>query len=188
MQVKYFINLSFISFFSFILSFSLLAENSAKNMSQGKKRDTSSNAKVPDKDSETSIFYIDKIMSELSKKETLKLRELQKSDPAAFKQEIVKIIRKYKQAHSRRDSELHTLIKAYKSASDEERIEIKKKITAIVRQQFNQKMELNRKNYERASKKLEELKAKLIEREKNAELIIQNRVDMLTRNPALNWK
>ena len=186
MQTKSFIN--FILFFYFLLSFSLLAESGAKNVSQGKKRDTSSNAKVPDKESKTSIYYIDKIMSELSKEETLKLRELQKSDPAAFKQEIVKIIKKYKQAHSRRDAELHSLIKAYNSADDEGKIEIKKKITAIVRQQFDRKMELNRKNYERASKKLEELKAKLIEREKNAELIIQNRVDMLTRNPALNWK
>lgn len=186
MRKQSLVNSIFILFLSTILSSSLLGENSVKNGIQNKKRDASSNGKVSEKESKSSI-YIDKIMSELSKEETIKLRELQKRDPSAFRQEIMKIIKKYKQTHFKRDTELHNFIRSYNAASAEEKVEIKKKITEIVRQQFNKKMELNRKSYERAKKKLQELEAKLLEREKNAELIIQNRVESLTRNPALNW-
>ena len=192
MKKNYVVHIILLVFLSLALPSILIAESNTKKSDQSKKsdqvkkRDSASNGKVSGKDIKSSL-YLNKVMANLTKEELGKLRELQKSDPMAFRQEILKIVKRYKQAHLKRDPELHSLTKSYNAASDEDKVKIKQKITAIVRQQFNKKMELNRKSYERARKKLQELEAKLIEREDNAEMIIKARVEELTKNPALSW-
>ena len=186
MKMKSIVNSVFTLLMCTSLSLSLFADDSYKNSDFGKKKDAAHRRKSGGKDKKSSQ-YIDKIMSKLSKDEKLRLRELRTNDPAAFREEMGKIIKKSKQGRNKRDPEMRNMIKSYHNASDEDKPAIKQKITELVRKQFDKKMDVNRKNYEKAQKRLQELKNKLTERENNADVIIQNRVDFLTQNPALHW-
>lgn len=132
-------------------------------------------------------LYANKIISQLSDSEKKRLRELQKSDVKAFRREIRKIAGRYKTEHSKKSKEIRNLITAFHSAEGDEKSVLKEKIREFVRAQFNRKMEGNKKNYEKAEKRLKELKKRLEVRENNAEIIIQERVRELTKDPALHW-
>jgi len=131
--------------------------------------------------------YSNKIISQLSDAEKKRLRELQKSDTNAFRQEIKKIVTKYKALSNKKSQEMKNLIARFHTAGDGEKAELKQKITEIIRNQFLHKMAVNKKNYEKAVKRLNELKQKLDERENNSEVIIKERVRELTKDPVLIW-
>jgi len=131
--------------------------------------------------------YPNKIISQLSDIEKKRLRELQKSDANAFRRELKKIVAKYKAEHNKKSKEIRDLIKKFHSSEGDEKNAVKEKITEFVRAQFVRKMEVNKKNYEKAAKRLEELKKRLNARENNAEIIIKERVRELTKDPDLMW-
>jgi hypothetical protein len=132
-------------------------------------------------------IYSNKIMSQLSDKEKSRLWELAKADPNAFRQELKKIAIKYKAKHSKKNQEIKKMVADFHAAEGDKKKVIKEKIAAMVRDQFTRKMEMNKKNYEKALKRLQELKQKLDERENNSDVIIEERVRELTKDPALHW-
>ncbi len=125
-----------------------------------------------------------KIMQALTPEEKSALRELQKTDQKAYHQKIKGLVKKYRNVNIKRQQKFRWLIKEYHAADDnQKKEELIDKITEIVRRQFKEKIEANRKNYEKAVKRLEALKTKLEEREEKTEQIIQERVDNLTQDP-----
>ena len=130
----------------------------------------------------------DKIMNQLTPEEKKKLRALQQTSPKEFYQEIKSLAKKYRNENLKKNQVVKDLVAKYRHAENEQDKEkIKAELTDFVRKQFNIKMEANRKNYERAHKRLLELKEKLEKREAQADNIINDKVQQLIKNPVLSW-
>lgn len=130
-----------------------------------------------------------KILNSLPKDQYEKLKKLQKEDPQAFRKEIRVLTKKYNKNFQKTSSnkEMDDLVLQYHVAQGDEKEKIKEKIKEKVTEQFNKKMANNRANVERTEKRLNELKRLLKVREENAEKIIQERIEYLTRDPGLRW-
>lgn len=127
--------------------------------------------------------FINKLMSKLTDEEKAKLKELQKNSPEAFRKELKVLAKKYKLHRSKMSEKVRELVEKFNTAEGEkEKEEIISQLTEAVREEFNKSMENNRKNCEKAEKRLQELKAKIEKKAENAEKIISNRVKQLTRN------
>lgn len=128
------------------------------------------------------------LMESLPAEERQRLRELHKTDRTAFREELKKIFQKARHESQKEHDELRSLLSDFRDAEFSERkAELKAKLRAITEKQFNQKMASNKKHLEELEKKLETLKRQFEERKKQADDIINARVEELTRDPNLNW-
>ena len=123
-----------------------------------------------------------RIMSKLTDKEKENLKALQKKDQVAYQTELQTLAKKYKLKYSPISKEILDLLSQFHQTEDEDlKKELLATVSEVVRKEFNEQMEANRKNYEKAAKRLEELKKKIEERENKANKIISQRVKNLTK-------
>ncbi len=131
----------------------------------------------------------------LTDEEKASLKKLAFENPDEFREEMHKrfqSMHQKRQEESRKSSEL---LKAYReAASPEAKQQALDKIKALVKEQFAQKMELNKKrldeterNLQEASKRLEDFKRKYEDRKAKADQIVDERVKDLLKDPNLEW-
>lgn len=130
-----------------------------------------------------------KILNNMPKEEYDRLKKLQKDDPQAFRKEIQGLAKKYrnKQQKNVQKKEMDDLVFQYHVSQGDEKEKILSKIREKVTEQFNEKMANNRANVEKTGKRLDELKKLLKTREENADKIIKERIEYLTKDPSLKW-
>lgn len=130
-----------------------------------------------------------KVMSKLTDEEKEKLKDLQKKDQVAYQKELQTLAKKYKLRYSPISKEILDLLAQLKKTEDaEKKKEILENLSEVVRKEFNEQMEANRQNYEKAAKRLEDLKKKMEEKEAKADKIISQRVKILTKTKPLPEK
>jgi hypothetical protein len=123
-----------------------------------------------------------RIMSKLTDEEKEKLKALQKKDQVAYQTELQALAKKYKLRYAPISKEILDLLAHLNQTEDEDmKKELLATLSEVVRKEFNDKMEANRKNYEKAAKRLEELKKKIEQKEEKADKIISQRVRQLTK-------
>ena len=127
---------------------------------------------------------VTRIMSKLTDEEKEKLKTLQKKNQVAFQTELQALAKKYNLRYSPISKKILDLLNQFHQTEDKDlKKELLASLSEVVRKEFNEQMEANRKNYEKAAQRLEELKKKMEEREEKAEKIISQRVKQLTKNP-----
>ncbi len=116
------------------------------------------------------------------------LRELQRTDPEEFEKKMAKLVKQYNAEKTARDSKLNELVKTYQTSSDKAD---KDKAYAEIRKMTEEEFERNLKEQKRQLEFLENrLKAereRYETRSKNAQAIIQARLDELTQPSELRW-
>ncbi len=159
----------------------IYAQDSAQEVEPKKKSNVVLRKKNAGNGKKVSTSVIAIVMAEMGSEKRARLRKLHRCNPQAFRKEIAKIVSKYRAANNKKNLELKKIVKAYNAASDAEKSAIKEKLSDLVRSQFNKKMDANRRSYKKTVKRLEDLKQKINKREKNADLIIKERIKQLTK-------
>ena len=126
-------------------------------------------------------------LESLSEEERAELRRLQKENPQAFREKIRDLTSKYRRKADRNKAKLKKLVAEIRNARGEERKRLVDKLSDMVGTEFDKRMENNWKNYEKAAKRLEELRKKLELRKGKRAKIISDRVEELVKDPALRW-
>lgn len=111
--------------------------------------------------------------SSLSEAERNRMNELQAKDPDAFRQEMQKIAEAHRQAELERRKKLDALLVFYRDGSEAEREMVANKIAAMVRDDYNRKLEDHRRHTAEIKKRVASLEQDLANRENNAEAIIK---------------
>lgn len=132
----------------------------------------------------------------LSEEEKLKLKRLAFDNPDAFREEMKKKFVSFNQHRQEEKKKLSGLQQKYReAATPEARKEAEEQIRAFTKEQFNQKMEMNKRrldeaerNVEEASKRLDEYRKRFEERKAKANEIIEERVKELVKDPSLDWR
>jgi hypothetical protein len=128
------------------------------------------------------------LMDLFTLEEQEKLKELKKSNYQEYRKLVNTRMLEVKKEKSDEDKKVLELRNQYlNSTSMDERAAIKKAITEITKKQFSEKMEYTRRHLEYNEKRLKELREKFEVRKKNADLILEQRVNDLLRDPELNW-
>lgn len=131
----------------------------------------------------------------LSDEDKTALKRMAFEKPDEFRDEIKKRFHAARQKRVEEFRKTSELQKAYRAATTpEERQKALENIKALVKEQFDQKMEMNKRrlaeteaNLKDASKRLEEFKRKYEERKAKAAEIMDERVKDLTKDPGLDW-
>ncbi len=129
-----------------------------------------------------------KFICGLSQEDLEKLKKLSKDNPEAFREEIRKKMESKRTEFDGQNSKASELAEKFRKAiNDTERVKIKGELRDSVKDEFEKKMEINRKRLEQAEKQLGEFRLKLDERKQKADEIIDGRVNDLLRDPAMKW-
>lgn len=129
-----------------------------------------------------------KFISELSQDDLEKLKKLSKDNPEAFREEIRKRMESKRTEFDGQNSNATELAeKIRKTQSDTEKAKLKAELRNSVKDEFEKKMEINRKRLEQAEKQLGEFRLKLDERTQKADEIIDGRVNDLLKDPGMKW-
>lgn len=115
--------------------------------------------------------------SALSESERKAMMELQNKDPDSFRQKLqekAEIMMKQERENAKK---LNNLLVAYRFANAHDRQVIENKITEIVRADYRQKQEDNRRHLDGMKKRVAQLEKDLEKRENNAESAIKAIVD-----------
>ncbi len=131
------------------------------------------------------------ILRNISDEERERLRKLHKTNPEAFKAEIAKIVKRIKaerQEKQKQNQQIKQLVKQYKNSKDDKtRQEAMDKLRVIIQKIFVTKMRENKKRLESLEKHVKKVRASYEFRQKNADKIIQARLDTLTQDTNFNW-
>lgn len=130
-----------------------------------------------------------KLINDMPKDQQEKLKRLQRENPEAFRKEIHNLARRHKakQVKSAQKKEMEELVSKYHNAKGDEKEKLLSVIREKVSKQFHDKMANSRANIEKTETRLGELKTLLKTREENADKIIQERIEYLTKDPSLKW-
>jgi len=129
-----------------------------------------------------------KFISELSQEDLEKLKKLSKENPEAFREEIRRKMESKRSEFDGQNTKASELADKFRNAlNDTERAKIKGELRDSVKDEFEKKMEINRKRLEQAEKQLGEFRLKLDERKQKADEIIDGRVNDLLRDPSMKW-
>ena len=131
----------------------------------------------------------------LSEDDRNSLKRLAFEKPDEFRDEMNK---RFQAAHQKRVDEMRKTVdlqKAYRdAATPEAKQQALERIKDFVKEQFNQKMEMNKKRLEEsqgnlleAQRRLEDFKRKYDERKAKADEIVDERVKELVKDPDLDW-
>lgn len=131
------------------------------------------------------------ILRSISGEERKRLRQLYAADPKAFRQELAKIVKRIRQKDqkaSKDTKKAQQLVRQYKNTQDsKKKEEILKELREVTRKIFLTKMKHNKKRLESLEKQVKKLRREYDFRKKNAEKIIQARLDTLTTKANFNW-
>ena len=129
-----------------------------------------------------------KFISELSQEDFERLKKLNKDNPEAFREEIRKKMESKRSELGEQNGKASELAEKFrKTQDDSEKEKIKNELRNSVKEEFDRKMELNFKRLEQAEKQLGEFKARLDDRKKKTEEIIDGRVNDLLKDPNMKW-
>ena len=129
-----------------------------------------------------------KILQEISKEESERLRKLHATDLAAWKKEVATIVKRIKAERKAQEQQIKKLAAQYKSAKDDttkkEALEQLHKLTQAI---FLKKMQKNKMRLESLEKHVKSLRKQYEFRKKNADKIIKSRVNSLTQERKFDW-
>jgi len=140
-----------------------------------------------------------KILKHISKEEAARLRKLHASDPAAWKEEVKKVVERIKtekkeqnqkniSARKKQDQEIKKLVSQYKTTKDADtRKEALEQLHKLTQKVFLEKMQKNKQRLESLEKHVKNLRKQYEFRQKNADKIIQSRVNTLTNDTKFDW-
>ncbi len=128
------------------------------------------------------------ILRNISSEERTHLRQLYVTDPKTFRQELAKIVKRIRQKKQKTNKKIQELVRRYKNTQNaEKKKEILKQLREVIRKIFFSKMKDNKKRLESLEKHVRKLRQQYDFRQKNAEKIIQTRLDALTTNANFDW-
>jgi hypothetical protein len=128
------------------------------------------------------------ILNSISSAERNRLRQLYATNPKAFKQELAKIVKRIKQQKQKLNEKTRLLVQQYKNTKDaKKKKEILNQLRQITRKIFYSKMQHNKKRLEVLEKQVKILRQQYEFRQKNADKIIQARLDTLTESTNFDW-
>jgi len=129
-----------------------------------------------------------KILQNISSEERERLSKLHATNPEAFRKEIAKIVKRIRAEKQELNKKIQGLVQQYKNAEDagkkKEALEQLRKIASKI---FSAKMEKNKKRLESLEKHVKKLRQQYDFRQKNADKIIQSRLDTLTSDTKFEW-
>ena len=129
-----------------------------------------------------------KILQEISSEERKRLSKLHATNPKAWKEEVAKIVKRIRQEKQELNKKIQGLVRQYKSSEDAgKKKEALNQLRKITKKLFLTKMEKNRKRLELLEKHVKKLRQQYDFRQKNADKIIQNRLDTLTSDTKFEW-
>ncbi len=129
-----------------------------------------------------------RILQNISAKERERLRQLHAADPESFKKEVAKIVKRIKEDKQKLDKKIQELVNQYKTSKDtEKKKEVLDQLHQITRKIFLEKMQKNKKRLESLEKHVKKLRQQYEFRQKNADKIIQSRINALTKDTNLDW-
>jgi len=131
------------------------------------------------------------ILRNISAEERERLRKLHTADPEKFRKEIAKIVSRVKaerQEKQKQNQQIKQLVSQYKNAKDDKaKQEAIKQLKKIISKIFVTKMRENKKRLESLEKHVRKIRASYEFRQKNADKIIQARLDTLTQDTNFDW-
>jgi len=139
------------------------------------------------------------ILKHISKEEAARLRKLHASDPTAWKVEVKKVVerikaekkeqnKKNKTARKKQGQEIKKLVSQYKTAKDADtKKEYLEQLHKLTKKVFSEKMKINKQRLESLEKRVKSLRKQYEFRKKNADKIIQSRVNTLTNDTKFDW-
>ena len=129
-----------------------------------------------------------RILQSISKEEAERLRKLHATNPEAFKDEVAKIIKRIRREKQELNKKTQDLVRQYKSAKNEEaKKEALEQLRKITQKVFLAKMQKNKKRLVSLEKQVKKLRQQYEFRQKNADKIIQSRLDSLTKDKNFDW-
>jgi len=129
-----------------------------------------------------------KFLTDLSQEDFERLKKLSKENPEEFKEEVRKRTDSKKTGYEGSNSKSSELAEKFRKSKDEkEKSNIKNELRNSVKEEFDRKMEINLKRLDQAEKQLGEFKAKLDDRKRKADEIIDSRVNDLLKDPNIKW-
>mgnify|MGYP001545066878 CR=1 FL=1 len=132
-------------------------------------------------------------LKEENPEEYERLMKLREDDPEAFRQALHARLRnkmgdRVRKMHEAGEKETLELAEKYHAAeAAEEKAEIKEQLTALVKQTFDERVETQKEMLKRMEAKLAEFRENIAKREAKRDEICAERVEQLTRDPALKW-
>ncbi|QSH41559.1 hypothetical protein P0136_07395 [Lentisphaerota bacterium ZTH] len=129
-----------------------------------------------------------RMLPTVSDAEKAKLQKLYQTDPEAFRKEIHRLVKAYKEQRKLESKRLKELIiKYHKASNNAEKQQYYNQIYAMTRKTFDLQMLRYKKRLEALEMQLSNLTANYEKRRRNADKIIKARVDHLTRNRNHDW-
>lgn len=139
------------------------------------------------------------IMKQISAEERKRLRQLHASNPDEWRKEVAKVVKRIRQEKQESDKKnrqekqelnkkIRGLVNQYKNAKDDKtKKRAMDKLRQITRKIFLAKMQKNKKRLESLEKHVKKLRQQYNFRQKNADKIIQSRLNTLTSDTKFNW-
>lgn len=129
-----------------------------------------------------------KILQSISAEERERLRKLHATNPAAWKEEVAKIVKRIRAEKQKLNKTIKSLVSQYKNAKDDKtKKEAMAQLRKITRDIFLEKMQKNKKRLESLEKHVKKLRQQYEFRQKNADKIIQSRLNTLTNDTKFDW-
>lgn len=139
------------------------------------------------------------LLKYISADERERLRKLHATNPKAFPEEVTKVLQRAKEERlekeklkqkerQRQNQQIKQLVNQYKNAKDDKaQKEAMDKLRTIIRKIFITKMQENKERLESLEKQVKKVRASYEFRQKNADKIIQARLDTLTQDTNFEW-
>jgi hypothetical protein len=135
------------------------------------------------------------ILKHISAAERKRLRKLHATNPEAWREEVAKIVKRIRTENKKIRAEkqelnkkIQGLVRQYRSSEDaEKKKKAMEQLQKITRKVFLAKMEKNKKRLESLEKHVKKLRQQYDFRHKNADKIIQSRLDTLTNDTKFDW-
>ena len=135
------------------------------------------------------------ILKHISAEERKRLRQLHATNPEAWREEVAKIVERIRTENKKilaekqeLNKKIKGLVRQYRSSEDaEKKKEAMEQLRQITRKVFLAKMEKNKKRLESLEKHVQKLRQQYDFRHKNADKIIQSRLDTLANDTKFDW-
>ncbi|MDR0932188.1 MAG: ribosome-recycling factor [Victivallales bacterium] len=124
--------------------------------------------------------FVWRAFSRLTEEQRQELLKLQNSDSEQFRQKMRSLGETLRREEEANFAELRKSVAAYRSSTDDqERAKLKQKITMAVKERYMQRLKDNKRQLDAMKRRAEFLEKELAKREKNADQIIDMRVQSL---------
>jgi len=128
--------------------------------------------------------YLDSI----SPSEKARLKELYQQDPDKFREEISARVIEFKKQENSQQQAINAVADKYRKAQTaEEKQKYLNQLKELSRKEFNRNLEKSKNQLENLEKRVNTLRQTYENRKKNADKIVNDQIEYLTRDPSLNW-